>query len=650
MLASDYGPGALLAGDSREYRLGSVIAEGGEGIVYRIQGRDDVVAKLYKEWEYTRDAKLHGLIDVSNKRLRRVAAWPLSRLCDAEDKTVGFVMESLEGWQPLHSAYQIRSRLQHAPNRSWAYLVRIARNLATCVHHAHDHDLVIGDLNESNILVGPDAMVKIIDADSFQIRVENTLYPCKVGKPELLAPELQGQSLEGTERTADQDRFALAVLIFQTLVFGRHPFAGRPERDVDVPLEESIQRGWYVFTDRRQVPVAPPPHLDLDFLPPEIKELFERAFDPAEPVRPSAREWFGALKELEGTLGACDVNGSHVHWNGQRRCPWCSLEEKWNVTLFRPAPLDPLSAADFDVEEVWKRLVALPFPKVEDPPAPIDYKQLAPAELPGWQRWIVRPILARGVHSGFWVIYLSIVFGRELIRIGPAVQILLALAIVIFVVQCFFVERVRRRVRKANDRLESLWKEWTSKADAHVYEMRLSDLNTLRHGLLNNHKRYETAREERVRQLHRADLEHYLRKYSILAADSAQGRSKLSQLHDRGIETAADIVPENLKRVRDFESQLWNDLLVWRRALEDQFWHASTYALPPHEERSILEKIHREDVAMRRELLSAQEELVDLAVRLRERQNELRAQAEPFREQIRQYGPTLVAYEPTVKA
>jgi DNA-binding helix-hairpin-helix protein with protein kinase domain len=648
-LASELGPGALLAGDSREYRLGQVIAEGGEGIVYRVQGRDDVVAKLYKEWDYSRDAKLHGLIDLSTKRLRRVAAWPLSRLCDAEDRTVGFVMESLEGWQPLHAAYQIRSRLQHSPHRSWAFLVRIARNLATCVHHAHDAGLVIGDLNESNILVGPDAMVKIIDADSFQMRLGDKLFPCKVGKPELLAPELQGHSLEGVERTPDQDRFALAVLVFQTLVFGRHPFAGRPTKDEDLPLEESIRRGWYIFSQRRDVPVAPPPHLTLDWLPPEILDLFERAFDPAEPVRPSAREWYGALKELEAGLGACNLNGSHVHWTGHKRCPWCALEERWNVTLFRPAPLDPLSAADFDVEEVWKRIVSLPFPKAEDPPAPVDYKLLAPAELPGWQKWVVRPILTRGVNSGFWIIYLAIVFGKEVMRAGLILQVLIMTIVAVAAVQCFFVERVRRRVRRANERLEHLWKEWNAKADAHVYEMRLSDLNTLRHGLLNNQKRYEAARQERIKQLHQEDLDRYLRKYSILAADSAQGRSKLSQLHDRGIETAADILPDNLRRVRDFESQLWDDLLMWRRALEEQFWNASSYSLPPHEERTILEKIHREDVSMRRELLAARDELSDLAMRLRDRQEELRVQAEPYRQVIHEHGPTLVAFEPAPK-
>lgn len=645
MAISDLGPGALLAGDSLEYRLGDVLAEGGEGVVHFVRGREDVVAKLYKEWEYGRDEKLRRMIELSSKRLRRVAAWPLSRLSDDQDQTVGFVMESLDRWQPLHAVYQIRSRLQHSPNRTWAYLLRMARNLATCVHHVHEAGFVIGDLNESNVLVGPDAMVKIIDADSFQLRTEDRLYPCKVGKPELLGPELQGRSLEGLERVPNHDLFALAALIYQALVFGRHPFAGRPVEDQDLSLEDSIANGWYVFTRRRRIPLDPPPHLTIDWLPPAVLDLFERAFDPNEPARPTAREWFATLKELEGDLYGCDVNGSHTYWKGNSRCPWCTLEERWSVILFRPAPLDPLSAADFDVDGVWTKIRTLAKPLAVEPPAPIDYRLLPTVSLSPVQAYVVRPLIRVG-HAAFWFVYLAIVFASQATLLSFGVKILMVLLAIAVVVATLLAEALRRKVRRANEKLEHLSKEWAAKADPELFDLRLQELSSIRQALHSNVKRYEAARNARIRELHTKDLENYLRKYSIYAADvDAATVTKLRRLAEASIQSAADISADSLK-LRNEDDKFARELLEWRAALVEQFWHSSTYSLPPHEERAILERIRREDVAMRRELLAAEAELAEFAKRLEENQTELLAQAAVYRKIVEQFGPLVAALEP----
>lgn len=638
-----YGPGALLAGDSREYRLGNELAEGGEGIVYHVRDRDDVVAKLYKEWEPGRDEKLRHLIELSNKRLRRVAAWPLSRLEDEQEETVGFVMESLDRWQPLHASYQIRTRLQHAPNRTWAYLLRIARNLATCVHHVHEAGLVIGDLNESNVLVGPDAMAKLIDVDSFQVQTEKCLYSCKVGKPELMPPELQRRSLDNFTRTANHDNFALAALIFQALVFGRHPFAGRPNDDQDHPLEECIERGWYVFTKRRTIPMRPPPNLSIDWLPDNILELFERAFDPNEPVRPTAREWFSALKEIEGSLAGCDVNGSHVFWKGNRRCPWCALEERWNVILFRPAPLDPLSAADFDVEAVWSKIQSFSMPAVENPPVPLDYKTFVPKRNTSALHMVESGLVKVG-NASFWFIYAAIVFGHDALALAPIYKILIVIFAIFVAIATLRASGVRRRVAKANEKLEFLAKEWSVKADPNLIPRRIESLNKLRLSLKENGKRYEEARQVRIRELHQDELLNYLRKYSVLAAD-VESRNKLGRLTDKGLHNAADLTPENLRGLDDQDPKYIRELAEWRSKLVEQFWHASTYGLPPHEERAILEKIHREDVQMRRELLAAETQLSELRDQLSHEQERLLAEAAPYQKTVVENGMLLRSLE-----
>lgn len=56
------------------------------------------------------------------------------------------------------------------------------------------------------------------------------VFHCDVGVPLWTPPELQGRDFRGLTRTKNHDRFGLAVLMFQLLFMGRHPFAGVPDR------------------------------------------------------------------------------------------------------------------------------------------------------------------------------------------------------------------------------------------------------------------------------------------------------------------------------------------------------------------------------------------------------------------------------------
>src|SRR5512133_261897 len=102
---------------------GSLLAGGnGEGKIYTVDARDEIVAKIYKELDLNREDKLRLMVGRTTRGLRKVCAWPLTPLYDSQDEAVGFVMESLIGWQPLHNAYQIRSRLKLFPHQTYAFL------------------------------------------------------------------------------------------------------------------------------------------------------------------------------------------------------------------------------------------------------------------------------------------------------------------------------------------------------------------------------------------------------------------------------------------------------------------------------------------------------------------------------------------------
>ncbi|HWA82695.1 MAG TPA: hypothetical protein VG820_04645 [Fimbriimonadaceae bacterium] len=632
----------LLAGGGNEYRLAELIAEGGEGKVFSIKGHGELVAKVYKEYDLGRKDKLQLMATSATRGLRRVCAWPLVPLSNSMDETVGFVMESLIGWQPLHNAYQIRSRLKLFPHHTYTFLVRAARNLATCVHHLHEAGIVVGDLNESNVFVSGQAMVKLIDADSFQIAGPTALYPCKVGKAELMPPELQGHSLEGMVRTPEHDRFALAVLVFQTLVFGRHPFAGTVAEHVDLPLETCIARGYYAYTRRRDTPVKPPPYLDLDWLPEEIRDLFETAFDPMSERRPTAKEWYFALKHLETGLRTCSENPSHLYWSGLHHCPWCDLEDLWKIALFRPALIDP--EQEYEVTEILSNISAIRVPaNAGQDTVDFDYKTLPPADLGGLQVFCGRLAKNWGwfIFSFFQVINLAQGSGR----IGYFM--VFSVLIVVLVMFGLVFGRSEMLVRRATRRLGSIAETWKQEADPSLYLDELTHYQHIANDLRDAKGRLERKRQAYIEQLHAGELRQFLTKYKIMSANvGAIGRERLTQLEQAGIASAADLTMASLRAVaRPIPVSEQNELIAWRRSLEEIFWKSHNYKLTIHQERTLIVEVRKENDRDRARLEEAPTRLEELAERLGRRQDELNTEANRYVDVLRQHGPRLLALE-----
>src|SRR5262249_22968595 len=146
-------------------------------------------------------------------------------------------------------------------------------------------------------LVTDTALITVVDTDSFQVRDSDgeTVYHCPVGKPEFTPPELQGKLFHYIDRTPAHDRFGLAILIFELLMEGIHPFAGVYSlEDAPPPYEARIAAGHYPHGTRsvpyRPLPGAPPLHL----LPPGIRQLFRRCFEDGHEApnsRPDAQTW-----------------------------------------------------------------------------------------------------------------------------------------------------------------------------------------------------------------------------------------------------------------------------------------------------------------------------------------------------------------------
>jgi DNA-binding helix-hairpin-helix protein with protein kinase domain len=326
----------VLEGNTEEIVLqGPFLGRGGEASIYAVPGRTDVAAKIYHNPSEERAGKLAAMLAAPpvpppEPGIHVTLAWPLRRLLEPGDerRVIGYLMPRIDKAHLIWEIYNPGVRREICPHFHYGSLLMTARNLAAAVRTLHECGYVVGDLNESNVLVTPEARITLIDVDSIQAPGRDRLYRCRVGRPEYSPPELQGVAFADVDRLPQHDAFALAVLIFQLLMGGIHPFAGRyagaGEPD---SIAARIAAGHWPYALRSTGPVQPSPHAPPWFaLPPSVQELLRCCFEDAhaEPdLRPSAAQWQHALEEAEQELKTCPHDGQHVYHRRLDRCPWC---------------------------------------------------------------------------------------------------------------------------------------------------------------------------------------------------------------------------------------------------------------------------------------------------------------------------------------
>jgi tetratricopeptide (TPR) repeat protein len=333
-------------------QLGQLLAKGGEGEIFSTSD-PSLVAKIYHQGKMTPDVeqKLRAMLanppeDSLQSQGRVSIAWIVD-LVIGNGSVQGYVMPRLEKAQAEHlqdpylnlskcrdliDFYNPSTRRKHFPWFHYRYLLRTARNIAIAIDSFHAKGYVIGDVNESNILVALDTIVTFVDTDSFQVPDRGKIHRCQVGKPEYTPPELQGTTFKDIDRTQAHDLFGLGVIIFQLLMQGQHPFAGVYQGQGEVPeIKDRIEAGHFPHGKQKvpytPVPLAPP----FNILPLRLQRLFIQCFEVGHytPLsRPTAEQWKEALTEAEGEMNVCSINEHHFHAKHLKHCPWCELSHK----------------------------------------------------------------------------------------------------------------------------------------------------------------------------------------------------------------------------------------------------------------------------------------------------------------------------------
>ena len=551
----------LCDAQGREAGLGRCLGQGGEGAVYSVPMWPRSVAKIYaRRPDEQTSRKLGAMVQLGTEELVSSAAWPQGLLLDPRTrKAVGFLMPRVDGHREIHALYGPTARKAAFPDASWAFLVRVARNLAAAFDTVHRHGHVIGDVNQGNVVVSRKATVRLIDCDSFQITHLGQTYPCRVGVPLFTPPELQGQRLDRVQRTHEHDRFGLAVLVFQLLFMGRHPFTGRHPSRV-VPVEAAIREGLFAFGQaaRGQGWEPPPFSLALEDVTRPVADLFERAFGPraaAGGPRPTAADWVLELEALEAQLVICGDDPRHAHAPANGPCPWCRIENDGGPSFFF---LAQGSAPDaFDLAATWKAIEAVLSPgraPLPDPP-PVDDLGSEP-----------RPTRARRLQRALISCLSPRVATREREEAERRAQ---------------QIATARENVR----RLEDQWRDLCGEAGFVARKRELAEAKASLDGLAAVE---ESEWAELAARWREARLPDHLGTFALeFARIPGLGPAEIARLAGRGITTAADIAPERLMAIQRINLDLVRGLLLFKAVATRAFAFDAATGIPGKDRKAL---------------------------------------------------------------
>jgi DNA-binding helix-hairpin-helix protein with protein kinase domain/Flp pilus assembly protein TadD len=618
------------------YVLSAEIGRGGEGTVFYCPHDPSLVAKIYHEpISPEKEEKLRWMAANRNDYLLKVAAWILETLHDKEGRTVGFLMPNVKA-KEIHELYSLKSRRVHFPEATWPFLLHTAANVARAFYVLHKNDHIMGDVNHGNCVVLADGTVKLIDCDSYSIKTDKGRYPCEVGVATHLAPELQGRDLGEIEREKKHDNFGLAVILFQLLFLGRHPFAGNYLGYEDKSLEDCIRERRFAYGNEDITGVKQPPGtLSLSQVSTRVAMMFERAFMMDD--RPEPREWIEALEDLSSSLKQCAAHIGHHYFQELTSCPWCELESKTGLMLFPFVSSDSNSEKEFNIFTIENLLASLDIPK--NLPA----KPSRPAVLPPPSPEALElGAEHRNRLLGFAAFELIIVFFISLAAAPSCGFILGIVALAMFLSVRYILidsdkERLQLELQDARagwDYLEDEWKNYRKDKDF------VLDIVTVRQKIADYHSLHQ-EKHNQVKSLSETSFSHqlegYLANFKVADAGLRGIEDEHLEVFSRfGIETAADFDEPRLKALLALDEKTKKLLLRWRRKLENKFVFDPDASLPE----PVKNRFEIEFTESRRKVEKEIEQLL-VALRsgskvLREQQKQLLSRAEAVTQKLLQ--------------
>ena len=278
--------------------LGDELGKGGEGITYETDN-PKLVCKIYQRdrlKQFTLD-KLNLMI---SREIRHPAiCWPVSLAYNSLGETIGYLMPKATG-KELQRTVFIKPLLQKTfPHWTRLHLVKLTSKILDAVDYLHSLNVLLGDINGRNFIVQDESSVFFVDCDSYQVEG----FPCPVGMPPYLAPELYGKlygkKLHSTLRTKDTELFAVATLVFMILHPGKPPYSHQGGEDPS----RNVKKRHFPYPRGAQgakgVPDGPWRFM-FSHLPRYMKDAFHQVFSDED--RLTVANWKELMKRYKNDL------------------------------------------------------------------------------------------------------------------------------------------------------------------------------------------------------------------------------------------------------------------------------------------------------------------------------------------------------------
>lgn len=314
-------------------------SSGGEGEVRRVVSCpsrfSNVCAKLYFKPKQTEEQERKIRFMVENPPSDFVGtsmmlAWPLETLYSSDGNFMGFLMptafpdskkltililprikKSLKTeWYKFDKEYNIKYALVSR--------MKLINNIAIPIHILHaTNKYILKDFKPDNVLVTPTGKVTIVDMDSIQICDKGKLlFPGTAATDNYIPPECYkgvGQNKTDILKTS-WDNFAVSVVFYQ-LLFGIHPYwvATYEDTEESHTVPYCIRENLFPFgPNASKIKSYSEPHKNFKIVPPQVQQLFIRAFGLSPEDRPQAMEWGKTIKQVVESSGNIEITPPSV--------------------------------------------------------------------------------------------------------------------------------------------------------------------------------------------------------------------------------------------------------------------------------------------------------------------------------------------------
>ena len=332
-------------GHHEEICLGELINKGGAaGKIYRDASHPKSVAKIYHEREKSETNRKQLDTMLQNRpniptipykvNFRHQIAWPTALLEDSQGYCVGYLMPEIETKEAISLDHLMQKAVRQKLGLSERYIDRVfaAYNVTSVVAALHACKHYIVDLKPTNVSIYKNTkLVALFDCDGFSICGEKgARYPAEYVSEEYIYPEGMTQTCQ--QMGEEQDKFALAVIIFKLLNEGIHPFSGMPRKsDEMLSIQERIAAYHYAYSIWPDAYQAPHPYSIHDYFDKTTMNMFERAFTKGN-ARPTAIEWQTQLENILKNMKQCKKNHDHAYFTS-KGCGLCMVNEKIKARL-----------------------------------------------------------------------------------------------------------------------------------------------------------------------------------------------------------------------------------------------------------------------------------------------------------------------------